>query len=107
MAFIGSILLGTSLVRLQSPLFFEVLRRTLTKGFWAGALLSLGGFIAYFAILMTFLGTYQILLWDSIRFLLFLIGGIVLLNIGLGALKMKEKDILNIQNKKMEKYIIL
>ena len=52
MAFVGSIFLGTALVLLQSPIFFELLRRILTKGFWSGALLALGGSIAYFTILM-------------------------------------------------------
>jgi L-lysine exporter family protein LysE/ArgO len=100
MVFIGSIFLGTALILLQSPIFFELLRRIITKGFWSGAFLALGGFIAYFSILLiVFFGTYQVLLFESIKFLLFLIGGIVLMSIGVGAVRMKEEDVYNPRKK--------
>ena len=93
MAVIGSVLLGTSIILLQSPIFFELLRRILTRGFWAGASIALGGFLAYLAILsVVFFGTYKILLWDSVRMVLFLVGSIILMSIGIGALKMKESN---------------
>jgi len=94
MAYIASIFLGTALVLLQSPIFFELLRRTITKGVINGALLGLGGFLAYFAILMvTVYWTKEFLLFDSIRFLLFLVGSIILMGIGIGALRMKQEEV--------------
>jgi len=96
-----SALLGISLVIIENPIFFELIRRILSKGLIEGALLSLGGFLAYFGILVgLFFGAYDILKLDSIRFLLFLIGGIVLLGIGIDTLRMKEEDIYNPKNKK-------
>jgi len=101
MALILSALLGIALVIIENPLFFELIRRILSKGLIEGALLSLGGFLAYFGILVgLFFGAYDILKLDSIRFLLFLIGGIVLLGIGIDTLRMKEDEIYAPKDKK-------
>ena len=103
MAFIGTIFLGTAVVLLQSPIFFELLRRTITKGIVNGAFLALGGFIAYFSLLtIVFFGTYEILLLESVKFILFLVGGIVLMSIGIGAIKMKYDDVYTPKRPKKE-----
>lgn len=94
MAYLESILLGFSLAAIPGPIFFEVLRRTLTKGFWSGALLSVGEFLANFIIMMlTFFGVYQFLLFKSVKMALFLLGGAILVWIGTLAFKIKNKDI--------------
>lgn len=94
MAYFESILLGISLAAIPGPIFFEVLRRTLTRGFWSGALLSVGEFLANFAImLLTFFGVYQFLLFKPVKIALFLIGSAILIWIGVSAWKMGLKDI--------------
>ena len=73
MAYIESLLLGFSLAAIPGPIFFEVFRRTLTKRFWSGALLSVGEFLANFSILMlTFFGIQSFLLYKPVKLVLFL-----------------------------------
>ncbi len=94
MAYIESIVLGISLAAIPGPIFLEVARRTLIKGFWPGALLAVGEFLANFAILMiTFLGVYQFLLYKPIKLFLLLAGSAVLLWIGYTAVKTKQKGV--------------
>ena len=94
MTFIGSALLGTAVILLQSPLFFELLRRILARGIIEGALVALGGFAAYLTVLLIFFfGTYKIIGFESVQFILYLIGGLILTSIGIAALRMKEKDV--------------
>lgn len=45
MAYLASLILGISLAAIPGPIFFELIRRTLTRGFWSGALLSVGEFL--------------------------------------------------------------
>ena len=52
MGFFESILIGISIAAIPGPIFFELIRRTLTRGFWSGALLSVGEFIGNLALLM-------------------------------------------------------
>ena len=92
--YIESLLLGFSLAAIPGPIFFEVLRRTLTKGFWSGALLSVGEFLANFIILMlTFFGIQNFLLYKSVKIILFLLGSAILVWIGISALRMKKENI--------------
>ncbi len=104
MGYIESLLLGFSLAAIPGPIFFEVLRRTLTKGFWSGALLSVGEFLANFTILMlTFFGVSNFLLFKSARLTLFLLGSAVLIWIGITALKIKKEDIEKASKKSVSK----
>ncbi len=104
MAYLESILLGFSLAAIPGPIFFEVLRRTLTKGFWSGALLSVGEFLANFTILMlTFFGVYQFLLFKSVKLVLFFLGGALLIRIGTLAVNMKSEDIESGSKKELSK----
>ena len=94
MAYIESILLGFSLAAIPGPIFFEVVRRTLSNGFWSGALLSVGEALANLTILMlTFFGVQNFLLYKPVKSALFLLGSIVLVWIGILAMKMKKEDI--------------
>ena len=104
MAYIESILLGFSLAAIPGPIFFEVVRRTLTKGFWSGSLLSVGEFLANFIILMlTFFGVYHFLLYKPVKLILFIFGGIILLWLGYSAFKLKKKDIEESSKKEVSK----
>ena len=94
MDYIQSLILGFSLAAIPGPIFFEVLRRTLTKGFWSGALLSIGEFLANFTILMlTFWGVQNFLLYTPVKLVLFLLGSVILIWIGITAIKIKKEDI--------------
>ena len=104
MSYIESILLGVSLAALPGPIFFEVLRRTLTKGFWSGAMLAVGEFLANFTVLMlTFFGAYHVLLSTPLKIALFAVGGGVLLWLGWTALNMKKADIENSGGRKQQR----
>ncbi len=95
MAYIESVLLGIALAAIPGPVFFEVLRRTLTKGFWSGTCLVIGVFLADSTILMlTFFGINRFLLFKSARLALFLLGGAILIWIGYSGLKIKNEDII-------------
>jgi threonine/homoserine/homoserine lactone efflux protein len=52
MGIFESILIGISIAAIPGPIFFELIRRTLTKGFWSGALLSVGEFLGNFILLL-------------------------------------------------------
>lgn len=94
MAYLESILLGFSLAAIPGPIFFEVLRRTLTKGFWSGALLSIGEFFANLLILtITFFGMQNFLSYLPVKLTLFLLGSIILSWIGISAINMKAEYI--------------
>lgn len=104
MAYIESILLGISLAAIPGPIFFEVLRRTLTNGLLSGVLLAVGEFLANFLILMlTFLGVYQFLLVGWVKSALFVFGGAILAWIGANALKIKKEDVEAISIKEFSK----
>lgn len=84
MAYVESVILGFSLAAIPGPIFFEVARRTLLRGFWSGALLSVGEFLANLAILaLTFFGLSPFLEEKSVKVILFIIGGAILVWIGI------------------------
>ena len=102
MGYIQSIILGISLAAIPGPIFFEVVRRTLTKGFWPGALLSVGEFIANFTILMlTFFGIYNFLLIKSVKLFLFIAGGIMLIWLGYNSFRMTQEKIVDSSKKEV------
>lgn len=104
MAYIESLLLGFSLAAIPGSIFFEVLRRTLTKGFWSGALLSVGEFLANFTILMlTFFGIQSFLLYKPVRLILFLLGSAILIWIGITAMRIKKENIKKSSEKSISK----
>jgi threonine/homoserine/homoserine lactone efflux protein len=96
MEYIKSMLLGISLAAIPGPTFFELIRRTLTKGTWSGILLSFGDFLAIVSILMlTFLGISQFLLLPAWKEILFLFGSLILFWIGIGGVGLKAERLLN------------
>jgi threonine/homoserine/homoserine lactone efflux protein len=100
MPYLESIILGISIAAIPGPIFFELIRRTLTRGFWSGSLLAVGEFLANISILLlTFYGLNQFLSLIWIKALLFLVGGGLLIYVGVSSFKMKEKD-MEISSKK-------
>ena len=96
MAYIESILLGIAMAAIPGPIFFEVLRRSLTVGFWHGALVAVGEFLANITILMLiFFGISQFLMFKSTKMIIFLIGGAILILVGIVTVKIRKDDIEN------------
>ncbi|MCX6769854.1 MAG: LysE family transporter [Candidatus Micrarchaeota archaeon] len=94
MGYLESVLLGFSFAALPGPIFFELVRRTLTKGFWSGALVSVGEFLANLSILLlTFFGLSAFLSSPTVKMLLFLFGGAVLVWVGCKAFRIKNEDL--------------
>lgn len=102
MSYLESLILGISIAAIPGPIFFELIRRTLTKGFWSGALLAVGEFLANsFILILTFYGLNQFLAIDWLKAILFLVGGSLLIYIGIGSLRVNEKDIKLASKKKV------
>jgi threonine/homoserine/homoserine lactone efflux protein len=99
-----SLLIGISIAAIPGPIFFELVRRTLTNGFWGGALLSVGEFLGnFFLLTIIFFGLYSFLNNSLFQMCLYLLGSIILIWLGIVAIKIKEKDIDHQYNK--EKYL--
>lgn len=91
---IQSIIIGISIAAIPGPIFFELVRRTLTKGFWSGVLLSVGEFLGNFILLfLIFFGLSSFLNHPTFQMLLYVLGGVILIWLGIVALRLKEKDI--------------
>lgn len=96
MSYMESVLLGIAFGAIPGPIFFEVLRRALTRGYWHGALLSIGEFGANLLMLVLgFLGAYNFLEIKEIKSGFFLVGAGVLIFLGIQAIIIKKKDIEN------------
>lgn len=94
MGFFESILIGISIAAIPGPIFFELVRRTLTRGFWSGALLAVGEFIGNFAMLtLIFFGMGNFLTYGLFKTVLYFFGSAILIWLGIAALKLKEADI--------------
>ncbi|MBI5389183.1 LysE family transporter [Candidatus Woesearchaeota archaeon] len=90
MVYIESIILGTSLAAIPGPIFFEVMRRSLLRGFWCGAFLAIGEFLANATVLLlTFFGIGSFLLNPALRATFFVLGSAVFFWIGTVAWKTK------------------
>lgn len=93
MAFLESILIGISFAAIPGPMFFEVVRRTLKNGFWSGALVSVGEFIGNFLLLlMISIGVGRFLMFDISKIILYSAGSLILIWLGVAAIKIKEHD---------------
>ena len=102
MGIFESLFIGISIAAIPGPIFFELIRRTLTKGFWHGAFLVVGEFLGNLALLLLiFFGLSNFLENKILKITLYLIGGIILLFIGFNALKLKTKNIEKSYDKKI------
>jgi threonine/homoserine/homoserine lactone efflux protein len=89
-----SIFIGISIAVIPGPIFFELTRRTLARGFWDGALLSIGEFLGNFLLLcLIFFGVFQFFTYALVKGALYLCGSVILLYIGYVALKLKSQEV--------------
>lgn len=89
-----SILIGISIGAIPGIIFFEIIRRTLIRGFLSGFLLSIGEFIGNFLVLLLiYFGFNQLFAFKLTNVLLYLTGAIILGYIGIGAFKLTEGNI--------------
>lgn len=103
-SYLESFLLGFSFGAIPGIVFFELTRRTLTKGFWSGALIAIGEFVGNFSILLlAFFGLAYFLTFTSVKIILFICGTLLLFYLAYFALKVKKKDIETSMKKKISK----
>ena len=104
MSLIQSLLIGLSIAAIPGPIFFELIRRTLTKGLFSGLLLAFGEFLGNFLLLiLIFFGLSTFFSSSNVSFILYLLGAIILLFLGVKAIKLNKKEIQEKQNKKFKK----
>ena len=102
MGIFESILIGFSIAAIPGPIFFEIVRRVLTKDFWSGISISIGDFIGNFLILLLiFFGVSTFLTSSIAQTILFIVGGLILIWLGISALKLKKEEIEKSYNNKM------
>ncbi|NQZ85127.1 MAG: LysE family translocator [Nanoarchaeales archaeon] len=96
MGFLESILIGFSISAIPGPIFFEIVRRVLTKNFWSGISISIGDFIGNFLILLLiFFGVSTFLTSQTAQSILFITGSCILIWLGITALRLKKEEIDN------------
>jgi threonine/homoserine/homoserine lactone efflux protein len=89
-----SLLIGFSIAAIPGPIFFELVRRTLALGLPGSIALVLGEFTANCILFsLIFLGVSHFLTDPHIRTALYVIGGLILVAVSVGALKLTETDI--------------
>lgn len=89
-----SLLIGFSIAAIPGPIFFELIRRTLSQGLKSGVLLVFGEFVGNFLLLsLIFFGVSNLLTNPALTKILYLIGGLILLFISFTALRLKESDV--------------
>lgn len=104
MGIFKSILIGISIAAIPGPIFFELARRTLTRGFWSGALLSVGEFIGNFILLiLIFSGVSNFLSYEPSKIILYLVGSAILIWLGIAAIKLKKENIEKSYSKEIKK----
>lgn len=92
MAYLESIMIGISIAAIPGPIFFELVRRTLTRGFWHGALLAVGEFLGNFALLsLIFFGVSQFLATMVSMIILYFVGAVILVFLGYSAFRFKAE----------------
>ena len=99
-----SLIIGISIAAIPGPIFFELVRRTLAKGFWSGALLSLGEFLGNFLLLLLiFFGVSNFLMYTVSKIVLYFIGSLILIWLGIAAFKMNKQEIESSYKKEIKK----
>lgn len=102
MSILESILIGISIAAIPGPIFFELVRRTLTKGFLHGFLLAVGEFLGNLILLaLIFFGLNSFLTNIIAKIILYLVGSAILILLGIVAFKLKKKDIERSYTKKI------
>lgn len=89
-----SLIIGASIAAIPGPTFFELIRRTLSKGLHSGVFLVLGEFSGNFLLLLAvFFGVSHLLTSTLAKIILYIIGSIILLIISSSALRLKQENI--------------
>lgn len=102
MGLIESLILGISIATIPGPIFFEIARRTLTKSFWSGILVTFGDFIGNLLILLLiFFGLSQFLTFNTSKIIFYLIGSLILLWTGVKGLILKKENIETLYKEKI------
>lgn len=92
--FFQSILTGIAIAAVPGPVFFESMRRALTKGFWQGFLIVAGDFVGNLLLMcVIFLGVSQFITQPVVKIILYLCGSLILIYIAVVALKLNAKDV--------------
>ena len=100
MELLKSILIGFLIAATPGPIFFEVTRRTLTKGLSSGVMLAIGEFVGNLSLLlMIYFGISSFLTNDYLRLFFYLIGALLLIYIGTSAIRLTTNDIKSSQSK--------
>lgn len=96
-----STLIGISIGAIPGIIFFEIIRRTLTKGFLSGFLLSIGEFVGNFLVLLLiYFGLSQLFTFKLINISLYIAGSLILGYIGISAFKLTKENIEKSYNRK-------
>ncbi|MBN1157398.1 LysE family transporter [Candidatus Woesearchaeota archaeon] len=99
-----SLVIGISIAAIPGPIFFELLRRTLAKGFWSGALLSVGEFLGNLTLLLLiFFGISNFLVFKVSKAILYLAGASILIWLGVDAFRLNKHEIEESYRKKITK----
>ena len=102
MGIFESLFIGISIAAIPGPVFFELARRTLIKGFWSGTLINIGQFLANIVLLvLIFFGVDPFLTSTASKAILYLIGSSILIWLSISAFRLKSKDIEESYNKKI------
>lgn len=89
-----STLIGISIGAIPGIIFFEIIRRTLTQGFFSGFLLSIGELIGNFLVLLLiYFGLSQFFTFKITSIVLYVLGTFILGYIGISALRLKKENI--------------
>ena len=89
-----SLIIGVSIAAIPGPIFFELVRRTLTKGLFSGVLLVLGEFSGNFLLLLViFFSTSHLLADHLARTVLFAMGSLVLVWVSVSAFRLEVKQV--------------
>lgn len=89
-----SLFIGISIAAIPGPIFFELIRRTLHKGFSSGLLLVTGEFLGNFALLLIiFFGVSNLLTANLSKVILYTTGSIILFKLGFSALQLQKASV--------------
>lgn len=101
MDILKSTLIGISIGAIPGIIFFEIIRRTLTYGFFSGFLLSIGEFIGNFLVLLfIYFGLSQLFTFKLTNILLYITGSFILGYIGINAFRLTRENIEESYNRK-------
>ncbi len=91
---LGSLLIGASVAAAPGPVFFILIKRTLTKGFRQGVLIALGEFTGNFIVLSgIFFWASQLFTSNTVKTIFYVLGGLVLLWFSRSAFRLNASEV--------------